>query len=295
MIWILGFLGIACRGSDEAPEVWPARACTAPAPAAGSVEETSREDDTLVMDDGVSLAVAARRPKGVDCAGLVVEAPPGFEEGRSALDGEQAKTLAKAGLVVVAFDPRGRGDSEGEEDINGERGQDDFAAVARWAAGLDGVDASSVVIYSRSIGGALASGALSRHADLTPLAWVDFESPGWLEDDMDHTTEHTHDRMWALADETDDPDAWFLERSPASYIGDVVVPYHRLQGYPDHALNYMNAAAAMLGGATASPEVTLNGEPVTGPLSPDMIQEAAIAGGVEPLGEWAGEQVLEAF
>lgn len=295
MIWILGLVWGGCTRTEEAPEAWPARVCTSSAPAEETASSTEREDRWLVMDDGIALAVAARQPKGVDCAGLLVEAPPGFEPGLTILDGEQAKALSRAGLVVVSFDPRGRGESEGEEDMNGERGQADFAAVMRWAAGLDGVDAGRAVVYSRSIGGALASGALSRNPDLSPVGWVDYECPGWLEEDMEHTTEHTHDRMWELADATSDPDAWFVERSPANYIGDVAVPYHRMQGFPDHALDYMNAAAINLNGATSSPEVTLNGEPVTGELTAEDIQSAAIGGGVEPDGSWVTGQVLDAF
>lgn len=295
MIWILGFVLGGCTRSAEPPEAWPERACTSSAPRLDAAPTSTRDDLWLIMDDGVALAVAARRPEEVACAAVLVEAPPGFEGGLENINGEQAKTLSRAGAVVITFDPRGRGESEGEEDINGERGQRDFAALLRWAAALDGVDADAVVIYSRSIGGALAAGALAGDADLRPRAWVDYESPGWLEDDMDHTTEHTHDRMWALADATDDPSAWFMERSPAGFIGEVRAPYHRLQGMPDHALDSMSAAAAMLNGAVSSPEVTLNGAVVSAEMSAAEIQDAAIGGGVDPGGSWATEQALAAW
>ena len=295
MIWILGFAMGGCTRTDEPPEAWPERVCEADAPVVDASPSSTRDDQWLIMADDVALAVAVRRPERTDCAAVLVEVPPGFEAGLEAVNGEQAKTLSRAGAVVVTFDPRGRGESEGEEDINGSLGQDDFAAVLRWAAGLAGVDSGALVVYSRFIGGALAAGALGRHDDLQPSAWVDYESPGWLEEDMDHTTEHTHDRMWALADATSDPSAWFLERSPAAFIGEVDVPYHRLQGIPDHALDSMEAAVAMLNGATASPLVTLNGEPVTSDLSATEIQEAAIGGGVDPSGDWATEQILDSF
>jgi len=288
-------LTVGCGRPEPAPEAWPESGCGAAAPVAESVNQTHRHDHHLATADGLSLAVAARTPDGVDCAGVVVEAPPGFEPGLEDVDGEQAKALSRAGLIVVTFDPRGRGESEGDEDINGEIGQEDYAGLVRWAASLDGADADRVVIWSRSIGGALAAGALSRDDTLRPLSWVDFESPAWLEENLDHTTDHTHDKMWALADETDDPSAWMDERSPAAYVGDVTVPYHRLQGIPDHALDYMAAAVAMIDGATASPRVTLNGEEVSGELSDADVRERAIAGGIEPTGDYATEAVLEAF
>lgn len=286
----------ACGAPDEPPDAWPDRACQAPAPAQGSVSGSTRKDHLLRMDDGVVLALSTRWPKDTDCAGAVVMAPPGFEPGTKAVEEPQIEDLALAGLVVVTWDPRGRGDSEGEEDMNGERGQDDFAAVLRWSAALSGVDSETLLVYSRSIGGALASGALGRYPeDLKPIGWVDYEAPGWLEEDMAHTTQHTHDRMWALAETADDPSAWFDARSPAAFIGDVVVPYRRLQGTPDHALDYMGAALANVNGAVSSPAVYYNGERVTEEMAAEDARERAVPGGLEPGSEYVTEQVLAGF
>ncbi len=292
LLWILM---LACAGPEEAPERWPTEGCSAAAPAVGTTDRSTRHEHEMFSADGLTLALATRTPDGLDCAGAVVEAPPGFEAGIDQLDETQAKELAKAGLVVVSFDPRGRGESEGEEDMNGHAGQDDFADVLRWAASQPGVDPSQVVVWSRSIGGALASGALGRHTDLAPRAWVDFESPSWLEEDLEHTTEFTRDRMWALAEQSDDPSAWFDERSPAAYVGEVQVPYQRLQGAPDHALDYLGAAVNMLNGADSSPEVRLNGEVIDWEITEVEVKDRAIDGGVTPGSEEATEAVLAAF
>lgn len=292
---LLWFLMLACDGPDEAPEGWPAEGCVAEAPVPERVSETTRHEHRLITSDGVELAVATRTPDGLDCSGAVVEAPAGFEPGLEKIEQDQAKALARAGLVVVTFDPRGRGQSGGEEDINGHTGQDDFADLLRWTASQEGIDPDQIVVWSRSIGGALAAGALGRHADLRPLAWVDYECPAWLEENLDHTTEHTHDRMWALADATDDPSAWMDERSPGAYIGDIDVPYHRIQGVPDHALSYLAAAVSMLNGATASPEVRLNGEVLTEEITEVEVKDRAIEGGLEPSSDYATQAVLAGF
>ncbi|GDX81494.1 hypothetical protein LBMAG42_33050 [Deltaproteobacteria bacterium] len=237
----------------------------------------------------------ARYPDGEGCVGAVVYAPPGFDPGTGRAEETQAQNLADAGAAYVAWDPRGRVRSEGEEDANGAISQDDFAAVLRWTANQPRVDPRQVVVYSRSFGGALASGALARDETLEPLAWVDYESPGWLRDDLDHASAHTAERMRSLAMASGDEDAWFDAREPAGFIGDVAVPYHRVQGNPDHALDTMQAAVAMVNGATSSPEVRFNGEIVTEPLTEESAQAAAVVGGVNPDGDEMTAAILAAF
>lgn len=236
-----------------------------------------------------------RFPEGEGCVGAVVYAPPGFDPGTGRAEETPAQNLADAGAAYVAWDPRGRVLSEGEEDANGSISQDDFAAVLRWTASQPRVDPRQVVAYSRSFGGALASGALARDETLEPLAWVDYESPGWLRDDLDHASEHTAEMMRALALASGDEDAWFEAREPAAFIGNVRARYHRVQGNPDHALDTMQAAVAMVNGATSSPEVTFNGEIVVEPLTETSAEAAAVVGGVNPDGEEMTAAVLAAF
>ncbi|MFT5679854.1 MAG: pimeloyl-ACP methyl ester carboxylesterase [Myxococcota bacterium] len=234
------------------------------------------------MDDDVAVSVAVRQPR--DCGGAVLIVPGGLQPGLELLDTDQADTLTDAGLTVVAFDPRGRGESEGEEDANGPIDQDDLAALLRWVAARERVDPDAVVLSSRSFGAAMAAGALSRHDDLRPLAWVDYEGPGWLEDDLTYAEGIGPDALREFAEVAEDTAAWWDAREPAGLIGGVTTSYWRLQGLPDHALGGRIAhTLACVNGATAASEVTYNGQPL--PLLPttaEQLTEDAVAGGLEP-------------
>jgi pimeloyl-ACP methyl ester carboxylesterase len=268
---------LGCAPVEHPPTTWPGDGC--------AQEQTDRRarrwHGLLVMADGVALSVATREPAG--CSGAVVLIPGGLQPGLSLLDTAQADELVASGLAVVAFDPRGRGESEGAEDANGPVGQDDLAALTRWVAARDRIDPDAVVIFSRSFGAALAAGALSRHDDLRPLAWLDYEGPGWLEDDLQYAEGAGPDALRAFAGEVDDTEAWWDAREPAGLIGGVTAPYWRLQGLPDHALGgRVEHTLACVNGATAAASVTYNGEPVSLPTTAEQLTEDAIAGGLEP-------------
>jgi pimeloyl-ACP methyl ester carboxylesterase len=234
------------------------------------------------MDDGVALTVAVREPRG-GCSGAVVIIPGGLQSGLSLLETAQSDALVDAGLTVVAFDPRGRGDSEGEEDANGPIGQDDLAALARWVAARERVDPDAVVLFSRSFGAAMAAGALSRHDDLAVLAWVDYEGPGWLEDDLEYAVGIGPDALRAYAEQVDDTAAWWAAREPAGLIGGVTAPYWRFQGLPDHALGgRIEHTFACIDNADAVPELTYNGLSLTLPTTAEQLTADAVEGGLEP-------------
>lgn len=290
---MLLFLAMGCTEVVVAPPTWPAEGCAAGD--ATNAGEGVRIDRWLERTDGVQLAIASRFPQGPDCVAVVVYAPPGFDPGLDRVGEAQALALASAGIGTIVWDPRGRGESGGEEEANGFLSQDDFAAVVRWAANQPNVDPTRVLMYSRSFGGTLAAGALVRDPTLAPLGWVDFESPGWLADDLDHAAAHTAERVQGLADASGDPEAWFAEREAAGFVGQVGVPYHRAQGDPDHALNTLQAAIAMVNGATSSPAVRFNGVPVTEPLTEETVVSGAIDGGIDPGGETMTAALIAAF
>ena len=234
------------------------------------------------MDDGVALAVTMREPRG-GCSGAVVIIPGGLQSGLPLLETDQSDALVDAGLTVVAFDPRGRGDSEGAEDANGPTGQDDLAALTRWVAARERVDPDAVVLFSRSFGAAMAAGALSRHDDLAVLAWLDYEGPGWLEEDLAYAVGIGPDALRAYAEQVDDTAAWWDAREPAGLIGGVTVPYWRFQGLPDHALGGRIAHTfACIDSAAAVPEVTYNGRPLSLPTTTEKLTTGAVDGGLEP-------------
>ncbi len=273
---------LACIATLDPPATWPASGCEGGL--SGDADHSDRSDRVhLRMDDDVRVMVYGRHPRGVDCSPAVVVAPPGFEWGQRMMDQPGVDDLVAAGVAAFSWDPRGRGRSEGEEDVNGHRGQDDLAQVLRHVANLDGIDPTRVVLASRSFGGALAAGALGRHDDLAVAGWVDVESPGYLEEDLLYAPDASRERMYALVD-ADDPQGWWAEREPAQLIVDVTAPYHRFQALPDHALGERTAhAAAMLDAAGQAEELRYNGSVVQhDDIDVVYVREHAIDGGMDP-------------
>ncbi len=292
---LLLVLGLAACAPEAAPGAWASATCSADVPFLGHAGTSSRRDLRLALRDGVELAVATRAPDGLGCIGAVVGVPPGFEFGTTGIDGDQAQLLARAGLLVVTFDPRGRGGSGGVDDHNGAVGQADFAELLRWVSAQPGIDADAIVIWSRSFGGALAGGAIGTFDDLRPHAWIDYESPALLALDLPFAEVRTQERMFELAEASGDPDAWLTERSPAAHIAEMTTPYHRLQGVNDHALDTLAAAAELLNAAIASDQLRLNGKPVLTPITEDEVHDQAFGGAFDPDGDFATGAVVAAF
>ncbi len=297
MLPLLWTLTIGCRAPEDAPTGWRSSGCSAAAVGEGGVEGV---DDKLAVrvDDGTVLQVQLRRPKRVDCVGAVVVVPPGFEPGDRVSYGHQSDRLLDHGLLVVGFDPRGRGESEGQEDANGHRGQDDLAALLRWVSHREEVDPERILLFSRSFGGALAAGALGRHEDLAVLAWVDVESPGYLSEDLLYAPEANQDAFdpW-LPEDPAEVEAFWAEREPAQLIAGLQRPYLRFQGLPDHALGSRTAhAAAMLKNASLAPALRYNEEPVTvEQVSAGYVRDHAIRDGIDPESLRVGEALLDHF
>lgn len=296
-VWSPLLLALGCRPVEMAPASWPEQGC-ASAGLSGEVDGDREDRLWLEIEPELRLLVHARWPRGVDCHGAVVIAPPGFESGERMTTGDQGTQLVARGLAVISFDPRGRGESDGAEDSNGSLGQDDLAAVLRWVASQPEVDPDRVVLSSRSFGGALAAGALARHDDLRVLAWVDYESPGFLSQDLAYAPSSNQETFEALV--PDDPElalAWWAEREPAGLIGGLIRPYHRYQGLPDHALgDHTGHAADMLSSAVAAPELWYNGARVyADEIVPSEVRDDAIEGGIEPEGQDLTQAILDLF
>lgn len=179
----------------------------------------------------------------------------------------EATQFANAGIVAIAFDPDGRGKSEGTEDYAGFKHQDGLAAVIRFAATLPQVNAQPIGIVTYSYGITLGSGALARYPDLPVKFLVDWEGP------MDRNDTGGCDKsgtghlktVATCADEK-----FWSEREAITFIAQVRVPYQRVQSEKDHvqpevthAINLVNAAVQ--GGV---PWVRLNDYPANQTYDP---------------------------
>jgi pimeloyl-ACP methyl ester carboxylesterase len=164
-----------------------------------------------------------------------------------------------AGYAAVVFDPDGRGNSAGTEDNNGFIHQDGLAEVIRTAAALPGVDSSQIGLVTLSYGITMGAGALARHPDLPIKFLIDWEGPANRNDtggcdslNIGHLKEAA-----TCADEV-----FWAEREASAFIGQIRVPYQRIQSekdhvQPDYAHTVLMVNNAVAGGA---PWVRLNDE-----------------------------------
>lgn len=256
---MLFLLALACAEPVPVTLGWPTQGCGPAADPAWDQARVRRDQlDLYDPETGLTTAVTVARPAEEGCYPGLLLVPPGFEAGQPELRETYAGTLAGAGLVVVGFDPPGRGKSDGVDDHNGPQGQRALAIVLSWLAAQPEVDPERVVVRSRSYGVAMAAGALARFPELTPHALVDIEGPARLPDDLDHAAQQNRDTFAALSQ----GEQWYLDRSAAEHIGEFTGYYLRIQAIQDHALgDWMGAALQMMRSAErgAVANATLNG------------------------------------
>ncbi len=111
--------------------------------------------DEWFVSGGTRCAARVYRPAGRRGASPVVVMAHGFGSVRALRLYSYAERFAAAGYVVVVFDYRGFGDSEGEPrqvlDIGMQH--DDWRAALRFARSLEGVDPAAVVAWGTSFAG----------------------------------------------------------------------------------------------------------------------------------------------
>ncbi len=179
---------------------------------------------------------------------------------RPSPDGSTVDTFTQAGYAVVLFDPDGRGESGGTEDYNGFVHQDGLAEVLRFAATLPGIDPAQIGLATFSYGITMGAGTLARHPDLPVRFLVDWEGPA-DRDDTGGCDEAGIGHLNAVAS-CDDEDFW-AEREASTFIGQIRVPYQRIQSARDHVQPDNDHAILMVNNAVAGgvPWVRLNDLP----------------------------------
>ncbi len=188
------------------------------------------------------------------CFPAVVLVPGGINPGRLLVYGRDAEALAGSGMVVATFNAEGRVDdspedlrSEGVEDFNGFRQQEELCAVVQYVMKMPGVYASNVGISSQSYGITMAAGCAGRHPEIGIKYIVDGEGPPnsfvtchgarFLGGDMAKykTVKNIFDRLATWQDGTQENLDWWAEREAINFIGDFKGNYVRLQAEWDHA------------------------------------------------------------
>ena len=122
--------------------------------APGSV--AARQDVSLPMDDGVSIAATLYVPDGAAPAGgwpavVFLHALAGNRQQMNALD--EGYGLTGAGYAILTFDARGHGQSGGLVGIDGPREVQDIRAIRDWLAARSDVSDTSIGAWGISYGG----------------------------------------------------------------------------------------------------------------------------------------------
>jgi len=258
-----------CEGPENAQNC-PADCSLTPNPSPETGGE-SAEYRVTNPTSGAALYVHVTTPaeSGGSLLPTVVLAPGGSGDSAKfrAPQGEAA-ILAQEGYIVVAFDPDGRGQSQGQEDYNGHIQQDGLAEVIRFAAALPGVDPSRIGLVTYSYGITMGAGALARHPDLPVAFLIDWEGPA-NRNDTGGCDGAGLGHLQQVASCTDE--AFWAQREASAFIGQIRVPYQRIQSEEDHVQPDNAHAILMVNNAVAGgvPWVRLND------LPPNQAYEAA--------------------
>lgn len=192
---------------------------------------------------------------GVNALPTLILMPGGI--GKS--DTSTASRLSEQGFLIIIFDADGRIRSEGEENYNGFVTQDGLASVILASMSLSGLDQEQFDLVSYSYGITAASGTLARYPGLPIDFLIDWEGPI----DRNYTTGGCAEVFHGIEWQPCTNDEWWSEREAVNFIGELDIPYQRIQTQTDHvqptndhAIEIVNAA--ILAGV---PWVRLNNYP----------------------------------
>ncbi|MFF8382207.1 CocE/NonD family hydrolase [Streptomyces kanasensis] len=206
---------------------------------AGRERRVSVRDVTVPAADGTGLAATVYEPSGRGPHPLLVVPGPWI---RLPLDHvtlvRRYRALARAGYVVVAYDPRGFRRSGGRVDLAGPADVADASRVLDWALAHTSADATRVGALGTSYGGTVALNAAAHdhrvRAVVALSAWAELaggfringtraagvvrfqELFGRVDGRYGPEVEAAFDE--AVTEDPEEPGAWVRERSPASHV-----------------------------------------------------------------------------
>jgi len=220
----------------------------------------------VTAPNGNRLYTRAVQPDRARFAGLhwpaLVAIPGGTGAGAPLADNVGYRRLAADGFVVAVFNPEGRGNglpgnlrSDGTDDCNGFRHQDDLTAVIEYVATLPNVDSGNIGVQTSSFGIAIGAGALGRHPTLPVRYLVDAEGPHDSRVIAFYDAGRERAVCGHLSTATDPApanEAFWSEREAVRHIGGFAGRYLRMQAEVDHAQNpgYFRHAIEMINAAT---------------------------------------------
>ena len=140
-----------------------------------------------------------------------------------------AEEVARAGCIVLTFDPAGRGKSWGEEDYGGPEHQDEVQVALRYLAQRPDVDARRIGVIAISLGIAMAVGGVA--GSDVDVAWLmDWEGP------CDREIITSGGKIMAPANgHSMEDDVYWHAREAVRHVGTMGCGYLRLQAERDHA------------------------------------------------------------
>lgn len=139
-----------------------------------------------------------------------------------------ADDVASLGFLVLHYDPSGRGESGGQEDYWGINHQKELSIVLEYIAGRPDVWVDNIGVFSFSIGITISSGALASYELPFVRYLFDWEGPS---NRFNITKNDTHTPLKKFPTSNL---AFWKDREPVRFIGDIKCGYFRYQSSQDH-------------------------------------------------------------
>ncbi|MEE2750702.1 MAG: hypothetical protein VX519_04685 [Myxococcota bacterium] len=189
-------------------------------------------EHTLLSRGGYRIAARVHRPQKTGPMSAVLLCPGSNDPGSVFHGWTQplnAMEVASTGVVVMDFDPAGRGQSWGPEDYGGEEHQDDVAVCLRYLR--EHLNPVQLGVVSISLGLCMSAGALARCGEEVGVDWLlDWEGPS----DRQIITAGGRNLAPAMGRGLED-EAYWRRREPVHHVASMSCGYVRIQSLVDHA------------------------------------------------------------